>query len=147
MFESRRRIRLLVAAIHVRFAVAQFAAGGIIARTHGWNTETSIEHVVPVCETDAAINAELQQLNAVYISLYDVGVDFLRVAPVSVKRNAATFTNTLRHMAKRRPVVGVVVTSVHDQLIEQIKVDVPVTGTAVFLSRLDDVTAARSSGR
>src|SRR5262249_24913921 len=93
--------------MYVSDAIAELAAGGVVTRSHSRETIAGVEDVIPILQTDAAVDAELQQLDAVDVALDEVGVDRLGVAAVGVEGVAAALLRFAADISIERPVIRV----------------------------------------
>ena len=84
----------------VGHAVAELAAGGVVARADAGEAEADVEDAVPVVQPDPAVDAELEQLDGVDVPLDEVGVDRLGVAAVGVEGEPALLAAS---RGRRRP--------------------------------------------
>ena len=95
------------ARMDIGLAIAQLAAGGIVARPDAGEPIADVEDVVPVGQLDPAVDAELEELDGVDVLPDEVGVDRLGVAAVGIDGEAALLPGLAAERAVERPVVGV----------------------------------------
>src|SRR5262249_22440849 len=136
----------LPAAMNVGQAVAQLAAGRIIAGADDREAVADVEDVVPVLQPDAAVDAELEQLDPVDITPGEVGIDRLGVAAVGVERVAPPLPRLAADLAEGWPAVGVVALPLADEIVAEEQVEVAVGPRPVFLARDDAERPARPLG-
>ncbi len=132
----------LVTHVHVRAAISQLAAGRIIAGAAARETEAGIEHVVPAIQPDAAINAELQKLDAVGGALHQVGPDFQRVAAMRVEGIAALCLRLGADRAEHGTDVRIQLSALEHHPAAQVEIQVAEDAVAIFLAGNDVVVAA-----
>ena len=148
---SRRRLEpglhtLLAIHLRIRAAIAQPAAGGVVAGTDARELIADVQEAVPILQPQLAINAELQQLHAVDISLNGVGVnlgvrDRFGVAAVTIKGESSLVARFAGDDSVQRSVVGIDLLVRQHQIVAEIQIEMSVGGAAVFLAREEVILA------
>ena len=131
--------------VHVGAAIAQFAAGRVVAGAYAWKAKAGVQHVIPAVQADAAVDAKLQQLDAVGRALHQVGPNLLRVPAVSMKGIAAVRLGFGADRAEHGSDVRIEPLTLEHQPIAQKEIQVTQDVVAILLAR-DDLDSRRGGG-
>ncbi len=131
-------------------AIGQPAARRVVTRSQAWEAIANIQQPIPVGEPQFAVDAELQQLDAVNVALDRVRINRcvgqrFGVPAVAVEGKASLVARLAGQEAIKRTVVGVDALVPQHQILAEIQVEVTVRA-AVLLAREDVKIAARPLG-
>ena len=74
--------------IDICLAIAQLAAGGIVARPDAGEAIADIEDAIPVVKLDPPVDAKLEELDGIDVLLDEVRVDGLGIAAMRINGEA-----------------------------------------------------------
>ena len=112
--------------MHIRLAIAQLAAGGVIARPDAGEAIADVEDVVPVGQLDPPIDAELEELDGVDVLLDEVGIDRLGIAAMGIDGESALSLGLAAEQAVERPVVGVDLLPFEHEVVAPVKIEMTI---------------------